>query len=1032
MKKFLKVFFITLGSLILLVLIVAGIASWLVFTPARLTPIVEKQAGKYLDCKVVIDKVDLSLVKIFPEAQLVFEGLTLINPMAGAPCDTLLDVRSAVCRVDVMALWKRQELVLRDFTLLGGSACVFVDGEGRANYDIFPALPKPVDETEEGGFSIGYMDFGNVTLHDVAVRYADRQAGMDASIAGADVQVKGEMRGEDIKGRATVKLQGVEFATDSLGGSLCNLSLDLDGSMVADDIKANVSATMSGLTASVGGAEMVSGADVILITDAIVRQKPVAADIKSLFLSLNGMEITANGSVGLPEEGGIAADITYRFASWPLQKIVSLVPQEYSSYLNGVDVAGGTISSEGMVRGIYNKDSMPLLDLSVVLDGVRGEYAEFPLPLRNLDADVKVYTDLSNDRISYVTVNSLKAATTKSEVALDGRLTNLFSDIRAQLSGRAQLDAGEFMPFIPDSLDVSASGMVGLDFKADGRMSQLENMELDKIKASGKLMLAGFEAAYDTLSMATDRMEVAFSLPNAAPKDKSRGFLAADITAGLLDVKMGEGIAARLESPHISAEMADLRDTTRIQPVALSARFAYIDASVDTISLSVAAPSLDFSMAAQRRDEAQPRFSLTYGSDRLSASMGDDHAATGRIDLKASVAYNKAEENPLLRFRPRGKLDAEGISADIAVLGNKIEVPVMSLGLTPRELDIDDINILYAGSDFRLSGRLDNLMAYALGREALTGEFLFASEKIDLIPFMDMADFVETDESKSEATITGPFMVPDRMDVTLHTSIKKVFFFDEVISDIEGDIYIRNGNLVLDELTLDLPGAGVQVTAIYNTPRRNHLFAGVDFHLLDVEIATLLQMIPDLDSMMPMLRSFSGKGEFHFAGQTNLDSLYNMKLSTLRGSASIRGEDLILLDGETFHTIARKLWFRNKDSEYQIDSMSAEFTIFRNEIDVYPFLVSIDRYAAVVGGRHNTDMTFDYNISLVESPLPFRLAVGVTGNLDELKFKLARSRYPKFYRPVARHEVKSKQTELREMIRQALASYVVDKKEDEE
>jgi len=89
-------------------------------------------------------------------------------------------------------------------------------------------------------------------------------------------------------------------------------------------------------------------------------------------------------------------------------------------------------------------------------------------------------------------------------------------------------------------------------------------------------------------------------------------------------------------------------------------------------------------------------------------------------------------------------------------------------------------------------------------------------------------------------------------------------------------------------------------------------------------------------------------------------------------------------------------------------------------VDVYPFLIVMDKYKAVVGGRHNLDMSFDYNISVVQSPLPFRLAVGVTGTPEKMKYSMAKSKYPDFYRPASRKVVENKQLELRNMIREAL------------
>jgi hypothetical protein len=215
----------------------------------------------------------------------------------------------------------------------------------------------------------------------------------------------------------------------------------------------------------------------------------------------------------------------------------------------------------------------------------------------------------------------------------------------------------------------------------------------------------------------------------------------------------------------------------------------------------------------------------------------------------------------------------------------------------------------------------------------------------------------------------------------------------------------------------------MQLTAMYRTPRKNHLYLGLDYHMIDIEIEELLKMIPDIDSIMPMLRSFKGKGEFHIAIETYLDSMYNVKKSTLRGASSIKGTDLVLMDGETFSEIAKTLNF-SKKTENKVDTLSAEFTVFRNEIDIYPFMIVMDKYKAVIAGRHNFDMSFNYHISVVDNPFPIKLGVDIKGNEEDLKYNLAKCRYAEFYRPASRHEVENKQIELRKLIRDALTRKV--------
>ena len=41
-----------------------------------------------------------------------------------------------------------------------------------------------------------------------------------------------------------------------------------------------------------------------------------------------------------------------------------------------------------------------------------------------------------------------------------------------------------------------------------------------------------------------------------------------------------------------------------------------------------------------------------------------------------------------------------------------------------------------------------------------------------------------------------------------------------------------------------------------------------------------------------------------------------------------------------------------------IDSISVDLMVKDGTIEIFPFLVEIDRYKAAVGGQHNIDMTF--------------------------------------------------------------------------
>jgi len=275
-------------------------------------------------------------------------------------------------------------------------------------------------------------------------------------------------------------------------------------------------------------------------------------------------------------------------------------------------------------------------------------------------------------------------------------------------------------------------------------------------------------------------------------------------------------------------------------------------------------------------------------------------------------------------------------------------------------------------------------------------------------------------QDSASTSVGGPYMVPKGMDLLMNVNIAAATFGSDSAKMIKGGVRLKDGLLVLDNFDFTTPAAKMQITTMYRTPRKNHLFMGLECQMQNIEIEALLKMIPDIDSIMPMLRSFRGKGEFHMAVETYLDSLYNPKKSTIRGAASIKGQDLVLMDGPTFSEIAKTLRF-NKKTNNRVDSLSAEFTVFKQEVDVYPFLIVMDKYKAVIAGRHNLDLSFDYHISVVDSPLPFKFGINIKGTMDDMKYGLAKCRYAEFYRPVARYELQNRQLELRKMIREALS-----------
>jgi len=989
MKKAIKITLVSVLSLIGLVLIIVSIAIWLVFTPERLTPIVNKQADKLLACQSELGEIELTFFSTFPDFGIKIKNLMLINPVTGAQSDTLVSLNEFTGIIDVKAWWKNNDIVLVGMELNGGALNLWADSLGNTNYDIVPADTVAEPEVPEEVSATPVIDVKNISLKDIDISYTDLSLKMTAGIKKLDATISGILLPDSLSGRITMETPSISFDYDGekyLQNAAVKLDLPLDFSISKE-----------------------------------------LAKLKDAEATVNEMKLVINGTVENDTlNGDIVTDLVYSFEAWPVKGITALVPPSYTSYLEGIDI-DGELSSNGTIKGIMNDSLMPLLDIKLLLKNGNLKYSDFPLPLHDIAGSVDIYTDLSDDKISFLKINEFTAKTPRSSFSVEGVVKQLFSDIYCDLTTTAGITVDEFESMIPDSLDIEVKGRVSGKVKSVFTLSQLEKMRL-----SGSLRLTDFFADYDSMIVRTARSDVDFSVPALKPSSKAVRFAKAKINMSDLTAEVPGSYKAFLKNAALALETSDARDTSRIPDLLCAFSMDSLSASMDTISISLSDPSGKLEVSPGSFGPDQPHVVLSYTSKNLEATAGKNSVATGRIRLETDILNDNGQKDIFLQWMAKGSFEMDEGNIKVDGLEYPVEIPAVNMNFDPQNFRIQESRFKIDKSDFQLRGNLSNILSYYRGDSILRGDFSFLSNITDVGQLMALTSGIgQTDStasenaasSESDTTYTGPYMVPKGIDLFLTTNIGKAIMGIDTATNIIGNVQVHDGTLVLDGLQLKTPAAKIQLTAMYQTPRRNHLYLGLDYHMLDIEIDRLLAMIPDIDTIMPMLRSFKGKAEFHIAVETYLDSLYNLKKSTIRGASSIKGNNLVLMDGETFSEIAKTLKF-SKHAENRVDSLSAEFTIFRNEIDIYPFLIVMDRYKAVISGRHNLDMSFDYHISVVDCPVPIKLGVDVKGTEEAMKYNLAKCRYAEFYRPSSRRSVENKQIELRKLIRDALTRKV--------
>ncbi len=92
---------------------------------------------------------------------------------------------------------------------------------------------------------------------------------------------------------------------------------------------------------------------------------------------------------------------------------------------------------------------------------------------------------------------------------------------------------------------------------------------------------------------------------------------------------------------------------------------------------------------------------------------------------------------------------------------------------------------------------------------------------------------------------------------------------------------MRNQCIELSDLELRSSAANMSTSAIYKATDTIKAYAGFALQMHDIRIDSLVRLLPALDTLFPMLRSFEGVVNFHMAADAWLDSTMMIDLPTL-------------------------------------------------------------------------------------------------------------------------------------------------------
>ena len=334
--------------------------------------------------------------------------------------------------------------------------------------------------------------------------------------------------------------------------------------------------------------------------------------------------------------------------------------------------------------------------------------------------------------------------------------------------------------------------------------------------------------------------------------------------------------------------------------------------------------------------------------------------------------------------------------------------------VTNDRVDLKNITVEAGESNLSAQGSLANLRRSLLMRGTMeldatvTSDHLDANELIraydyyahyDAQPSMERASdealerAIETVELPDSAS-SRLLVVPGNLNARLSVEASDVRYDSLEVSWAAADLEMKQRTLQITNALAATNMGEMHFEGFYATRSKRDIKTGFDLNLVDVTAEKVITLFPAVDTLVPMLRSFAGDLNCELAATAEMDTLMRLVLPSIDGVLRISGKDLSI-DGDTpeFKRIAKMLVFRNKNGAY-VNEMGVTGMVRDNVMEVFPFVMGVDRYTLALSGLQHLDESFSYHLSAIKSPLLVKFGINIWGDdFDHIKYGLGRAKY---------------------------------------
>lgn len=747
------------------------------------------------------------------------------------------------------------------------------------------------------------------------------------------------------------------------------------------------------------GFELFNNTDITLKAAVDYLEDEQKLTFKKGELGIKGVGLLLGGDLQIDKEKDlIYSDLSLELKVPNLKSVLDLIP-EHIVQKEKINIHGN-VDFLAEIKGAYGKEKYPVTEIKANIKEGQFQYVDYPGSINRIESQIQVRFDFEDKESSHFTLNELDLQGFGVELEGDLSVKDLLLEPKFISDLAGFVDLTKLTQVIPFHPDVRVEGIIDTDLKASFDINQLKEQDLSSLILEGRAGLKNIDVLIpkDTLSLKIQ--DLVFNSA-ANEDDKLQGGLF--VRNMHLKKNIKEAKAERLNAA-FSLENAETANSLLVAGISLDRVAVQLE---DKDQATLEGGKLNFKVHGNKNYNTHVRLESDFALDSLGVYYDKRFAAIQKGDYKLEFTRNDKQD-----WEVYGNVHFDKMIAYTPEFSKAAFLHDSRLDVLNDNLELKDTQMKFGNSDMTLSGTIDNYPALIWdtipnnkikARLYLKSKFIDSNELMAVMNSTSENEKLElSPEEINQERLVGStndkklFEVPDNIDFVVQTRVNKVKFGESYIENISGELIMRDGELRLSDAKMKTLAAELHTNLRYKYLHEKEAQLRFDFRLNEIEMDRLSEFMPALDTIFPMASSFEGLVDFRLRGISNINENMEIKTNTIRAVAAIQASNIMLFDSETFRSLARTLFFKSKEKN-PVEELNVEMIIRDNQVEILPSYLEIDRYELAVGGMQNMDLSYDYHISVLKSPIPFKTGINIKGqDFDDYKINLTTAKY-KYY-----------------------------------